>query len=63
MDFCNWTNETSGDDFDWIRLKSRTPSSNTGPRKDRSGEGRTLQSSLAEILDGFFLSVVGEKPN
>lgn len=53
MDFCNWSNETSGDDFDWIRLKSRTPSSNTGPRKDRSGEGRTLQSSLIEILDGF----------
>lgn len=39
VDFCTWTNETSGDDFDWIRLKSRTPSSNTGPRKDRSGEG------------------------
>ncbi|XP_022800392.1 MAM and LDL-receptor class A domain-containing protein 1-like [Stylophora pistillata] len=39
VDFCNWRNETGGDDFDWTRLGTRTPSSNTGPRKDRSGDG------------------------
>lgn len=39
VDFCNWTNDASGDDFDWIRLNEKTPSSNTGPTEDRSGLG------------------------
>ena len=41
MDFCNWTNEAGRDDFDWIRMNKKTPSSNTGPTEDRSGEGTT----------------------
>ncbi|KAL9981490.1 hypothetical protein ACROYT_G010197 [Oculina patagonica] len=39
VDFCNWTNDTNRDDFDWIRTNVRTPSSNTGPTEDRSGVG------------------------
>lgn len=39
VDFCNWTNDAGGDDFDWIRLNEKTPSSNTGPIEDRSGGG------------------------
>ena len=38
-DFCDWINDESGDDFDWLRLNEKTPSSNTGPTKDRSGLG------------------------
>lgn len=42
VDFCNWMNEISGDDFDWICLKLRILSSNIGFRKDCFGEGRIL---------------------
>ena len=41
VDFCNWTNDASRDDFDWIRTNERTPSSKTGPTADRSGVGMT----------------------
>lgn len=39
VDFCNWRNESKIDDFDWTRRKGKTPSTKTGPRKDRTGEG------------------------
>lgn len=58
VDFCNWRNETGGDDFDWTRLGTRTPSSNTGPRKDRSGDGRT--KSLHRKIRSHSLSAVRE---
>lgn len=39
VDFCDWTNETTDDDFDWIRRAGKTPSSKTGPNEDRTGKG------------------------
>ncbi|KAJ7389102.1 hypothetical protein OS493_033423 [Desmophyllum pertusum] len=39
VDFCDWTNEVGRDDFNWTRRKEKTPSSSTGPNKDRSGVG------------------------
>ena len=39
VDICNWKNESKIDDFDWTRRKGKTPSSKTGPWKDRRGEG------------------------
>ncbi|XP_015766522.1 PREDICTED: MAM and LDL-receptor class A domain-containing protein 1-like [Acropora digitifera] len=38
-DFCNWTNEVKGDDFNWTRRTGKTPSSKTGPMRDRTGKG------------------------
>ena len=35
-DFCTWTN-LRGDQFDWTRRSGRTPSSGTGPDRDRLG--------------------------
>lgn len=39
VDFCNWTNEASRDDFDWLQHSGRTPSTKTGPSSDRTEEG------------------------
>ena len=35
---CGWINE-AGDEFDWIRTKGSTPSSNTGPDGDHTIDG------------------------
>ena len=45
MDFCDWSQDDSSDDFDWSRGKGGTPSQGTGPEKDHStgtAEGRWI---------------------
>ncbi|XP_072014819.1 MAM and LDL-receptor class A domain-containing protein 2-like [Amphiura filiformis] len=36
VDFCEWSQDTTSDDFDWSRGKGGTPSEGTGPEKDHS---------------------------
>ena len=33
---CTWSNTLSGDQFDWLRRKSSTPSLSTGPSQDHT---------------------------
>jgi len=37
QDFCAWVAESSNNHFQWRRIKSTTPSVNTGPINDRNG--------------------------
>ena len=41
---CSWSNDRTGDDFDWILGQGGTPSSNTGPSVDH-----TLGSSQGKV--------------
>jgi len=38
QDFCSWVAASSNKDFQWQRIKSTTPSANTGPLNDRNGD-------------------------
>ena len=49
-DFCNWTNEVKGDDFNWTRQTGKTPSSKTGPMRDRTGKGTCSKATQNMFL-------------
>jgi len=39
-DLCSWTNDKSGDSFDWAQQSGSTNSGSTGPRSDHT-QGNT----------------------
>ena len=49
--YCQWTNEKSLDDFDWLRRAGRTPSRGTGPDNDHTlGTAKGMQLLTTQWL-------------
>ncbi|NXW16403.1 FCGBP protein, partial [Circaetus pectoralis] len=58
VNFCEWEQATS-DDFDWIRHKGPTPTTNTGPSHDHTtGDGYYIYLQGSNALPGFAAHLV-----